>query len=213
MADFDAQLQAEVLRRKGQIAHHEREAANLRSQCSELQDALSNAERTRFIRSRTIQERWHLRALLRALRAEDGNTKLTHRTIRSMRNSRQWDSLLTTQKSEIERLVVESAVEASPFAPQSAIYVLLRGNDIVYVGKSTILLNRLTTHFQERIKSFDRIFVLPVPSKHLDRVERIMIATLRPAMNRTFMRDALSDIHGLGTRMNRAFTFWPPAPA
>jgi hypothetical protein len=65
----------------------------------------------------------------------------------------------------------------------SAIYFLVKGSEVVYVGQSTSLGQRLATHSGS--KEFDRAFYLPVPRASLNELESALIRTLRPKLNQT----------------------------
>jgi len=63
------------------------------------------------------------------------------------------------------------------------IYFLVRGKDVVYVGKSTNLVKRLGKHLESKL--FDSVFYLPVVTVDLDAVEKRHIRLLDPIYNRT----------------------------
>jgi hypothetical protein len=67
----------------------------------------------------------------------------------------------------------------------SGIYFLCHGDDVVYVGQSTCIFQRIGQHVAEEKKQFDhhRVFVLPCPVASLDLVEQHFIETIRPKYN------------------------------
>lgn len=62
-----------------------------------------------------------------------------------------------------------------------AIYVLLKGERVLYVGQTTRLWARLHVH-QKRF-NFDTVYILHVVAEELNRVERMLIATFPEAQN------------------------------
>ena len=69
------------------------------------------------------------------------------------------------------------------------VYFLCQGDEVVYVGQSVSVPDRVMSHIRESRrpagKMFDplRIFYLPVPESELLRVESEFIARLRPRYN------------------------------
>lgn len=61
------------------------------------------------------------------------------------------------------------------------VYFLISDMRVVYVGQTTNLIARVTTHLKE--KTFDRVLYLPVPESALLAVEAAFIAALRPPLN------------------------------
>lgn len=70
----------------------------------------------------------------------------------------------------------------------TAIYFLVKGTEVVYVGQSSSLGQRLATHAVS--KDFDRAFYLPIPKASLNDVESALIRTLRPKLNQSCLREA-----------------------
>jgi hypothetical protein len=68
---------------------------------------------------------------------------------------------------------------------QPGVYFLCFEEEVVYVGKSKIVLNRILTHLAEQTKEFDqqRIYFLPTPEKMLSKVEKDFIISLKPKYN------------------------------
>jgi hypothetical protein len=62
-----------------------------------------------------------------------------------------------------------------------AVYFLMSGDEVVYVGQTTNLYARIGGHREDKV--WDRILFLPTPRKDLDATERHWIATLRPKYN------------------------------
>lgn len=80
--------------------------------------------------------------------------------------------------------IVAGAVSCSTMC---AIYFLIAGAEIVYVGQSTNVYRRLAQHFAKKIIEFDRYFVLPCQAELLDVLEAKYISELRPAANRLLL--------------------------
>lgn len=75
------------------------------------------------------------------------------------------------------------AEKAMAFDRIAGIYFLLRDNDVVYVGRSTNIMVRLSHHRFEATKEFNRIFVIECPVAHMDRLERLYIDKFQPTYN------------------------------
>lgn len=72
--------------------------------------------------------------------------------------------------------------DAVTHALPAAVYFLYLKGALQYIGQSTDPSGRLAQH-RKMGKMFDRIFVLPVPSFMLARVEGALIRLLRPPLN------------------------------
>lgn len=64
----------------------------------------------------------------------------------------------------------------------SCIYLLLKGEEVVYVGRSKNLYERLTGH---REKDYDRVFFFPVEEGKLSDFENFYISKYDPPYNKT----------------------------
>ena len=69
---------------------------------------------------------------------------------------------------------------------KSGIYCFLEGNEIVYIGKSINLAERIQTSFTERKEhaNIDRIMYYEVPKTDLSIMEMLLIAENNPRLNR-----------------------------
>ena len=67
----------------------------------------------------------------------------------------------------------------------SGVYFLCDGDDVVYVGQSVQVVNRIATHLAEGRKKFDadRVFFMPCPPPDLNAVEGQFIRLLNPKYN------------------------------
>ena len=108
-----------------------------------------------------------------------------------------------TMKSRTE--LNEKASEIDVLFP-TGIYYLLRGETVVYVGKSINPLARIGMHFQEKRKMFDRFYIEKIPIEDLDRTAASEIVRLRPEYNSTVPHGniyttmtKIKEMTGLGT--------------
>jgi len=76
---------------------------------------------------------------------------------------------------------------------RSGIYFLCKGKDVVYVGKSTCVSQRVAGHHMKKEKDFDinAVSFFPVPPCLLDETEREFIRLLKPRCNTTHNRENL----------------------
>lgn len=65
---------------------------------------------------------------------------------------------------------------------ESGVYLLMRDNEVVYVGQSKCVAKRVPSHFQD--KQFDRVFYKPVSQSDLIDEERKWIEEFMPVYNR-----------------------------
>lgn len=66
----------------------------------------------------------------------------------------------------------------------SGVYVLLKGNKIVYVGESSCIMTRLSQHYKEGIKDFDYFFYeVYKTEKQRKNKEKQYIKRFRPKYN------------------------------
>lgn len=77
--------------------------------------------------------------------------------------------------------VDEILAKAAYYEQPSGIYFLIVGSEIVYVGQSKNVMQRMADH-HPRIK-FTRYAFAPFDVKHLDLVESLYIHLLRPRFN------------------------------
>jgi hypothetical protein len=82
--------------------------------------------------------------------------------------------------AEIEAQLSELPHLAEALAA-SAVYFLMSGQEIVYVGQTTNLYARIGSHRDDKI--WDRILFLIVPREELDATDRRWIAALQPKYN------------------------------
>lgn len=71
-----------------------------------------------------------------------------------------------------------------PIEQLHAIYFLLYGHEIVYVGQSTNVHGRIAQHMSDAIINFDRFHILPCPKDCLLALEAQYILALKPRYNK-----------------------------
>ncbi len=79
---------------------------------------------------------------------------------------------------------IEGLCDISGEARRTGIYFLCHDGELVYVGQSVDVANRVANHRSSR-RDFDSVFFLPWPGDDLDRIEGALIRALRPALNGT----------------------------
>jgi hypothetical protein len=91
----------------------------------------------------------------------------------------------------------------------SAIYFLIRGEQVVYVGQSVNVHARLGSHFRDDRMMFDRFVIMPCPENLLTPVENYYIGFLNPELNRYGLTEM--DVPGIGRiKMSKGATTTRP---
>jgi hypothetical protein len=75
------------------------------------------------------------------------------------------------------------AAEAMLYDSVVGVYFLLHDDAVVYVGKSTDCLRRLSQHRTEGAKVFNRVYLAQCVAAELDRLEALYIDKYRPRYN------------------------------
>lgn len=65
-----------------------------------------------------------------------------------------------------------------------AIYFLVQGSTVVYVGKTRDLENRVASHRSDTSKEFDEVFYVRVKAEKASMLERALIRQYKPELNR-----------------------------
>lgn len=65
------------------------------------------------------------------------------------------------------------------------VYFLCYDLEIVYIGQANNIASRICTHISENLKSFNKIFFIPVYKEHLIAVESALIRKYKPKYNQT----------------------------
>ena len=85
---------------------------------------------------------------------------------------------LTNKTMLTESEVVDGC---QPWDKAVGVYFLIKNKSVVYVGQSTSVYSRISTH--QHIKDFDSIAWVPCELHILDRLESLYIHTFRPPLN------------------------------
>ena len=98
------------------------------------------------------------------------------------------DALDVSPVLELDREAVEAALLEMDFEERAAtvtcgVYVLMRGEEVLYVGRSTQVEARVLHHRLVRGLDFDRVFVSACSSDDLGRLEVEAIRRFRPTLN------------------------------
>jgi hypothetical protein len=72
---------------------------------------------------------------------------------------------------------------------ESCIYFLIHENEVVYVGQSIKIGQRVLAHREQ--KTFDRVIYMTVPIQNLGKIELELIRELRPKLNVLGLSDAV----------------------
>ena len=63
---------------------------------------------------------------------------------------------------------------------RTGIYFLCKGQEVVYVGQSRNVLQRLYAH--DRSKDFDSVLMMPIPEELLNEIEQHWIERIKPKL-------------------------------
>jgi hypothetical protein len=72
-------------------------------------------------------------------------------------------------------------------APTIGVYLLLLGGEVVYVGSSLTMVERVKAH-QQNGRPFDRVIFIPTFACDREDLERILIDAIQPKQNRTISK-------------------------
>jgi hypothetical protein len=72
---------------------------------------------------------------------------------------------------------------SKPYRDQPAIYFLIHGGEVVYVGRSSNVNLRIGHHINKQQKPFDRYYAVYCDVKDLDQTERGYIEKFQPKYN------------------------------
>lgn len=110
--------------------------------------------------------------------------------------------LYSRDRMGILAVILEGFFEVSAIL-QSGVYALVYRREVVYVGKSKMMLQRIIAHRSKsgrlrmggpRCVTFDGVWVLPAPVDHLDSLERKMINRYKPRYNKMLKNNLPPDI-------------------
>lgn len=86
-----------------------------------------------------------------------------------------------TSDLTLQRVIEESV----PVQATCAVYFLIAGGRVAYVGQSTNVHLRIATHIADKLIAFDRYYIEPCDSSLLDVLETQYIIKFNPPHNRT----------------------------
>ncbi|MFN2455414.1 MAG: hypothetical protein ABR577_14455 [Pyrinomonadaceae bacterium] len=97
------------------------------------------------------------------------------------------DSQMSDGRSVIQQYEISKDLilaNKRPIYPKvTGIYFLIRGSEIVYVGQSVDIMNRIAQHSREALKEFDSFSMLECPAEYLATLEAYFIFKFRPRLN------------------------------
>jgi hypothetical protein len=100
------------------------------------------------------------------------------------------------------------AIDYRPFSGEGAgVYVLFRGDALLYVGKAVHLNYRLRTHFAERRIPFDNYCLIECGPEFAPFIECAYIFALQPVYNRKFKRIEFGGLDAMIADIKR---IWDP---
>lgn len=106
-------------------------------------------------------------------------------------------ALSETSKSELQTEILNQCVPVENIADVGGVYFLIYKGEIVYIGQSNSVYNRINTHAREPFKTFDSFFILFIEnySERLLR-EKQLINSFKPYYNDLPIRDQGFDTVG-----------------
>lgn len=73
----------------------------------------------------------------------------------------------------------------------TGVYLLFQGDNIVYIGKATDIMNRIRTHLYEGVKIFDSFSYIEIQKDEIHIWERVLINKFNPIYNNDSITIAL----------------------
>lgn len=90
-----------------------------------------------------------------------------------------------TEKMTIEMMEIDELLDiAQEPGSTCGVYVLLDGEEVVYVGQSGTMATRIENHIQGGLKIFDRFAIIPCSPADLTVTEAAYIRKYQPRYNR-----------------------------
>ena len=103
------------------------------------------------------------------------------------------ESTIAKINNAVSQVPSPGPIKEMAIPPQvCGVYFLLWENEIIYIGQSTNIIQRICSHVTEGKKGFDRVLYLPCPQGLLDHYERQLIRHIRPCHNRQHLEMARS---------------------
>ena len=91
---------------------------------------------------------------------------------------------ILADKDLLLQSIVDSAAGLNGMSAVSGVYFLLRDDELVYIGQSVNVANRIAAHCGEGTKQFNRACFIPVDRTDLNLVESALIALFWPEHNK-----------------------------
>lgn len=163
------------------------EAAALQARIRQLQADLGETKRSvetaRETRDAAKRDLTKVVACHKTLLKNTGSAKALLEQLQGIRP--QVNIIPALDRHDIARIAECAAPIAENPGRKSGVYFLVRGGEIVYVGRSVNVEARLATHIDSPDKDFDSACYLPIDDqRETDIVERFFILALRPEHNR-----------------------------
>lgn len=175
-----ASTEADRLEHKARL--HAKRIRELAEQARLLQDHLEYLRHKREERERLVLERWRQRKQIRALRPLLEGEVTRARPVGSPgRNPRSWKQCRITAIERFRQMLFAAARDIPDGCAQPGVYVLFRGKEIVYIGQSLNVLQRIGEH--GRTKQFNAACFLPCKPKDLLTAERLLLDLFVPPDN------------------------------
>ena len=115
---------------------------------------------------------------LRLLKDEIENLEGVKDSLLRLQQVDDFFSMLTGQTLLCESSIVDAARQ---WVPPTGIYFLIKEKKIVYIGQSTNIFTRITTH--AKYKKFDSYSYIPCDQSILDKLESLYIHVYQPELN------------------------------
>lgn len=88
----------------------------------------------------------------------------------------------------LDRLLpVAEIIERSTPLPKSGVYFLIEAGNVVYVGRSDSIAERIATHVRRGLIQFSATFAIPAVGLEMERLEQLYIGQLKPQHNICFL--------------------------
>lgn len=100
------------------------------------------------------------------------------RIAREKAEQRQRESVMTAQATAWKQHGIRVGTDGT-----HVIYMLFRGDTVVYVGRTDSMYNRLQQHLEQKAGKFDTVRQFIVPTRHAGAVEGALIRHIRPVLN------------------------------
>jgi excinuclease UvrABC nuclease subunit len=93
------------------------------------------------------------------------------------------ESIIVQYDTDKEHIL---AKKQEMYRRMTGIYFLIKESELVYVGQSADIMNRIAQHAKESVKDFDSYSILECPYEYLTTLEAYCIYKFRPRLNAVF---------------------------